>query len=262
MTLLLPDLSEYEPDADLPGIKRANGGAVIIRVAYGADHTDRVFAEKCAAARAAGFSFIGLYQYIVAGQPIDQQAAVFCDLVEALTPQQIPIADLEEGTGEQYTRFLAWATIVGERLGKRPWLYSNLDYALTSGLAPLFNGAAYHTWVAAFSDTEPALGHTLWQSTNGKAGSNITAWSGCGSCDTNVFHGTLIQLASLVQADVKIVTIGGPRAVSDLHQIAVQYQTTEDRLVAMNPLLQPYVGTGKPVPVVTQILVPSSPEMT
>ena len=70
--LLLPDLSEFQPGADMAGIKASNGGAAIIRAAYGDAHPDQVFARLRAAA--AGYRFLGLYQYIVAGQDITAQA--------------------------------------------------------------------------------------------------------------------------------------------------------------------------------------------
>jgi hypothetical protein len=121
----------------------------------------------------------------------------FCAIVGKLLPAEIPILDLEEGSGSQAGRAAEWLAIVGTELGKRPWLYSGLSFAETHGLTAIFNGPEIHTWVAAYGSQEPALGHTLWQSTNGQIGSHITDWPGAGRCDTSIYHGTLARLAEL-----------------------------------------------------------------
>lgn len=195
MVLLLPDVSEWQPSADLGGIGRVNGGAAVIRAAYGTGHADWEFTRFRAAA--SGFRFLGIYQYLVAGEDAAAQAGVFCSLVHELGPHEVPVCDLEEGDGDQSGRFGTWASVVESRLGKRPWLYSGEAFAQEHGLAPLFSGSEYHTWVAAYGDAEPALGHVLWQCTDGTTGPNRTDWPGAGFCDTNVYRGTLGQLAVL-----------------------------------------------------------------
>lgn len=200
-TLLLPDLSEWQPNANMPAIKAANGGAAIIRAAYGASHPDKVFTKLRAAA--SGFPFLGIYQYLVAGHDAAAQAQAFVKIVGHLGPHEAAILDLEEGTGNQAARAAAWAAVVDKAFGlaalplnRRSWLYSGLSFAEDHGLGPVFAGAR-HTWVAAYGSKEPALGHTLWQCTDGQTGIHATSWPGCGKCDTNLYHGTLAQLAAL-----------------------------------------------------------------
>jgi GH25 family lysozyme M1 (1,4-beta-N-acetylmuramidase) len=204
-TLLLPDVSEFQSSADLRGIKKANGGAVILRACYGASHPDKVFARYRATAAALGYSFTGLYQYLTAGQDATAQAEAFCKLVGKLGPHEIPMLDLEEGSGNQAVRAGIWHTYVDGNLGlaclplpQRSWLYSGLNFAETHGLAPVF-ASARRTWVAAYGSTEPKLGHTLWQCTDGKDGIHVTNWPGAGACDTNLYHGTLAQLAAAIR---------------------------------------------------------------
>ena len=199
--LLLPDLSEFTPHADMCGIKAENGGAAVIRAAYGTSHPDHVFTALRAAA--SGFAFLGIYQYLTAGQDAAAQARVFVKLVGKLGPHEVPVLDLEEGAGNQAPRAAAWATVVDKAFGlaslplnKRSWLYSGENFAEEHGLGPIFAGAR-HTWVAAYGNTEPSLGHTLWQCTDGQVGPHITNWPGAGKCDTNLYHGTLAQLAAL-----------------------------------------------------------------
>jgi hypothetical protein len=203
MTLLLPDLSEFEPGADMHGIKAVNGGAAIVRACYGTSHPDKVFTRLRAAA--SGFAFLGIYGYLAAGQDAAAQAHAFVKIVGELGAHEIPILDLEEGSGNQAARAAAWASVVDEAFGLtclplngRSWLYSGMAFAQEHGLGPVFAGAR-HTWVAAYRSTEPTIGHTLWQSTNGKDGIHVTSWPGAGKCDTNLYHGTLAQLAALIQ---------------------------------------------------------------
>ncbi len=193
---LLPDLSEFQPDADMAGIKAKNGGAAIIRAAYGDAHPDQIFAHLRAAA--AGYKFLGLYQYVVASQDITAQANAFVRLVGKLAAHEIPIIDLEEGDGNQSGRANTWLAAVDSAfgltarpLGERSWLYSDENFATSHGLASFFHSRR-RTWLAAFTAVEPtSLPHTLWQSTNGSVGAHITSWPGAGKCDTSVYHGTL-----------------------------------------------------------------------
>lgn len=205
MTLLLPDVSEFQPGADLVGVKKLNGGAVVLRVAYGTSHPDATFAPHRATAAKLGYGFVGCYHYLTAAQDAATQAHVFVRLVGKLAPHEVPILDLEEGDGDQSHRAAAWFGVVDEAFGlsplplnKRSWLYSGENFAQDHRLGPVFDGAR-HTWVAAYRGTEPVLGHTLWQSTNGLVGSHVTKWPGCGNCDTNLFHGALPQLADLIR---------------------------------------------------------------
>jgi len=198
--LLGPDVSEFQANTNMPGIKRMNGGFAIVRVCYGQHHPDHFYVRHRADSVEAGYQAVGLYQYLVKSQDVSLQANAFCELVGKLAPWEVPILDYEERAFnvDQLQRALRWLRIVEEKLGKRPWLYSGAFFAVDAGLAPIFNGTDYHTWVAAYGSVEPALGHTLWQSTDGTVGSHIVNWPGAGKCDTNVFHGTIADLRNLI----------------------------------------------------------------
>ena len=211
MTLLLPDVSEFQAPANgnapnWTAIKAQNGGAAIIRVGYGNAHLDGMLVSNRAKIKALKFGFTGLYQYLRAGQDVRSQANAFIGWIGPhLNPGEIPILDLEEGNGDQSGRANQWFGIIDAEYGltrlplpERSWLYSGENFAETHGLAPIF-ASARHTWVAAYRSTEPTLGHTLWQCTNGTAGAHVTNWPGAGKCDTNLYHGTLAQLAALTR---------------------------------------------------------------
>lgn len=210
MTVLLPDTSEFQTGPSAPnwaGIKKQNGGAGICRVGYGTGHLDSMFVSNYTALKANKFSFIGLYHYIRAGQDAAAQADQFCKWVgppSAIAPGTVFMCDLEEGTGSQLDRANVWLSHVDSfyglthfQLNMRSWLYSGQSFAVSSGLSPIFNSAR-RTWIAAYQSSEAGLlPHTLWQSTNGQVGANITNWAGCGKIDTSVFHGNLADLAMM-----------------------------------------------------------------
>jgi hypothetical protein len=212
MTLFLPDVSEFQCPADgnapnWAGIKSANGGAAVIRVGYGNAHLDKMLVSNRAKIKSLKFGFCGLYMYLRANQDVPSQAKAFTGWIgPTLNPGEIPILDLEEGTGNQWARATQWFGIIDAAyhlaslpLNERSWLYSGQSFAVSAGLAPVFRSAR-HTWVAAYQASEAGLlPHTLWQSTDGKVGANRTNWPGAGHCDTNVYHGTLAQLAALTR---------------------------------------------------------------
>jgi hypothetical protein len=210
MTVKLPDVSEFQSPAsgnapNWAGIKAQNGGAAIIRVGYGNAHRDGMLGSNRARIKSLKFGFCGLYQYLRAGQDVLSQARAFINWTGPdLNEGEIPILDLEEGSGNQSGRANQWFGIIDDAyhlvslpLSQRSWLYSGQDFAVSAGLAPIFNSAR-RTWLAAYRASEAGLlPHTLWQSTDGQTGANRTNWSGCGFCDTSIYHGTLASLSDL-----------------------------------------------------------------
>jgi len=210
MTVTLPDVSEFQSPAshnapDWAGIKSQNGGAAIIRVGYGNAHLDGMLVSNRGTINSLKFGFCGLYQYLRAGQDVRSQAFAFLDWIGPdLNEGEIPILDLEEGSGDQSGRASEWFAIIDDAYGlislplsQRSWLYSGQNFAVSAGLAPIFSSAR-RTWIAAYRASEAGLlPHTLWQSTDGQTGANRTNWSGCGFCDTSIYHGTLASLSDL-----------------------------------------------------------------
>jgi hypothetical protein len=210
MTVTLPDVSEFQSPAsgnapNWAGIKSQNGGAAIIRVGYGNAHLDGMLVSNRATIKSHKFGFCGLYQYLRADQDVLSQAHAFIKWIGPnLNEGEIPMLDLEEGSGNQSGRANQWLGIIDNAyrlaslpLSQRSWLYSGQDFAVNAGLAPIFNSAR-RTWIAAYQASEAGLlPHTLWQSTNGQVGANRTNWSGCGFCDTSIYHGTLASLSDL-----------------------------------------------------------------
>ena len=210
MTVLLPDVSEFQSPASgnapsWAGIKSQNGGAAIIRVGYGNAHLDQMLVSNRSRIKSLKYPFCGLYQYLRASQDVRSQAHAFIKWIGPnLNAGEIPILDLEEGSGNQSGRANQWLGIIDDAyhlmslpLSRRSWLYSGQDFAVNAGLAPIFHSAR-RTWIAAYQASEAGLlPHTLWQSTDGQVGANRTNWSGCGFVDTSIYHGSLADLAAL-----------------------------------------------------------------
>ena len=188
--LILPDVSEFQPNVQWPEVKAANGGAAIMRAMYGSGHVDKAWygGARRHAAHEAGIHALGLYQYLVAAEPVEPQAQAFISLVGQLKPGEFAILDLEEGTGDQSARANAWLHAVDAHLtypGYRgAWLYSGAAFFEEHGLMPIANSSR-HTWVADYATTPPAVPHTLWQY------SDAVAWKGIGTCDSSKFNGSL-----------------------------------------------------------------------
>ncbi len=181
----LADISEFQFDIN-DAAYLLWSKAIIIRAAYGAQHDDHAWfgGQRRDLLHAGGARFVGIYQYVVAGQDPARQAAALVELVGTLRPGEKIIADIEEGSGNLLDTWRIWSAEVAGATGDEPWLYSGLNFAAAHGLAPV-------EWVAAYQADEPVTHHLLWQFTD------AFDVPGVGRCDASVFHGTIDQLAAL-----------------------------------------------------------------
>jgi hypothetical protein len=181
--VLLGDFSEFQPNIDPSYLAWSKAG--IVRAAYGDAHDDNAW--RGGARRAwfhdHGIAYLGMYQYIVAGQDITAQAKVFCALIREMQPGEDLFADIEEGAGNLQGRWRTWAHIVHSELGWAPSNYSGEFFAAAHGLEPV-------DWIAAYGSTEPAPPHRLWQF------SSTYRIPGAGVGDCSVYHGSIADLAA------------------------------------------------------------------
>ena len=190
-TVLLADVSEFQQDInDAAYLKWSK--AIVIRAAYGAQHTDHAWfgGQRRDLLHAGGARFVGIYQYVVAGQDPARQAAALVSLIGKLRPGEKIIADIEEGSGNLRDTWRIWSSEVAGATGDDPWVYSGLNFASVHGLAPV-------NWVAAYQRAEPSPRHALWQFTD------KFAVPGVGSADCSLFHGTIDQLAALAHGGTR-----------------------------------------------------------
>jgi GH25 family lysozyme M1 (1,4-beta-N-acetylmuramidase) len=184
-TVRAADISEFQPNIADAAYVRSFSQAIIIRAAYGMHHDDKAWfgGDRRKQLHDHGVRYLGIYQYIVAGQDITQQAKAFCRLVKAMRPGEDLWADIEEGAGSQQNRWVAWANVVHGELGWSPGTYSGRFFARDHGLQPV-------KWVASYSASEPPETHMWWQFTD------ALTIPGIGKSDCSVFHGTMDDLAA------------------------------------------------------------------
>ena len=194
---LLADISEFQPDLNDAAYLNWSK-ALVIRAAYGDAHDDQAWygGARRAAFWAGGGLWLGIYQYLVAGQDAAAQARELIRLVGQLRDGETLICNLEEGGGNQEGRWLAWRdTILAAypqyktRPRTSPELYSGLYFGQAAGVSP--------TWLADYTSTEPGQPHWMWQFSS--------SWNvpGVGSCDCSLFHGTAADLRATATAGGK-----------------------------------------------------------
>lgn len=199
--VLLADVSEFQPDiADAVYLEWSP--AVIIRAAYGDAHDDLAWygGQRRALLHEGGAVFIGIYQYLVAGQDPAAQAQALNDLVGNLRPGEVLIADFEEG---QHAMLTGWYNAQladrGPGIGPYLWTYTGLNFGAASGVLPV-------EWIADYGAAEPSSPHRLWQFTS------AYPVPGAGTADCSVFHGTAAELAGLAfPVPVSRPAFGPPR---------------------------------------------------
>lgn len=201
----IPDVSEFQPNVNWNQVFKVNGGAAIVRAMYGASHVDGLWAAgRRASAHAANVQVLGIYQYVRADQDVTTQAQAFVNQVGSLKQGEFAVMDLEEGNGDQSGRAHTWLNYVNSRLPnykgyQGAWLYSFEAFIAEHGLSSFFNGPDIHCWIAAYQLNEPAIGHSLWQHSNGTAAKCIfEPWSGIGPCDCSAFSGGMSDLKAKV----------------------------------------------------------------
>jgi hypothetical protein len=181
---LLADVSEFQPSiADAAYLKWSK--AIVIRAAYGDAHDDGAWygGARRAALHAGGAQFIGIYQYLVAGQDGATQASALHALVGPLQKGEVLIADFEQGSKAMLTAWYNRMLALGYA-SKYLWTYTGLNFGQAAGALPV-------QWLADYTAVEPASAHTLWQFTDDYL------VPGVGHVDCSVYHGSITRLAAL-----------------------------------------------------------------
>lgn len=183
---LAVDVSEFQPDIN-DAAYLAWSKAIVIRAAYGASHDDRAWygGDRRKQLHDGGVRFLGIYQYITAFEDVTAQAREFCRLLGGkLNAGEYPLADWEEGGGNQAGRRATWNHVVASELGFAPGTgYSGMFYAASHGLVPV-------EWVAAYQSAPPPMPWLLWQFTD------AFPVPGIGQSDCSVYDGPIADLVA------------------------------------------------------------------
>lgn len=181
----LADVSEFQPNiADAAYVKWSH--AIIIRALYGDQHADHAWygGERRADLHAAGIQFMGIYQYLVSSQSGQAQAQAVRQLVGAIQPGEVFIADFEEGNHALLTAWYNEMLALYAGIAPFLWTYAGLSFGRLNGALPV-------QIIAAYDQGEPVTPHRLWQFTDS------FPIPGVGIADCSLFHGTMAQLAAL-----------------------------------------------------------------
>ena len=188
MSIYLADISEFQPNIDDKAYV-AWSHAIIIRALYGTNHVDKAWygGARRAELHKAGISFLGIYQYLVAGQSGTAQAQAFHNLVGPIQQGEVFIADFEEGSKSMLTDWYnEMKVLYGTALfaDKHVWTYTGEYFGEQNHVLPV-------EWIAAYQAVAPASPHILWQFTD------KYPVPGVGTCDVSEYTGTIDQLAAL-----------------------------------------------------------------
>ena len=157
----------------------------MIRAAYGSQHDDKAWygGQRRALLHKGGALFVGLYQYLVAGQDGGAQAQAFHRIVGPIQHGEVFIADFEVGNHAMLTSWYnTMLKLYGKGIAPYLWTYTGLSFGQANGALPV-------QWIADYS-TEPSSPHLLWQFTD------AYHVPGVGVADCSLFRGSIGQLAA------------------------------------------------------------------
>lgn len=196
------DISHYSTITSFAAVKQAGILGVIQKATQGLSYQDPTFAAHKAGVQGAGMLF-GAYHFGTAGDA-SAQADYF---LQAAGDTSLLVLDFEANTQGQSMSLVEAEEFVHHvwaRTGRYPGLYSGHDIkqALQDAGITQPNQTELSKcwlWIAQYSSAPPLIPPvwnqwTLWQYTDGAAGSGPYSVDGIGRCDRSQFQGTADQL--------------------------------------------------------------------
>jgi lysozyme len=193
------DLSHWQAPVDFVRAKSAGIAAVILKATQGLHWIDTTFAQRFAAATAAGL-LVGAYHFLDNSAP-ELQVQNFLSVAEGC-----PLLALDaEANDIGSTVAVAQAAEAAARLqmatGQTPLVYIN-RYGPDERGTGFPNGVLSRCplWLPSYGSRPvcPAgwSAWKLWQYTDGRVGSDAVPVPGIGRCDRSRFAGTVAELAA------------------------------------------------------------------
>jgi lysozyme len=193
------DLSHWQASVDFLRAKSAGIVAVILKATQGLHWIDATFAERFAAARAAGL-LVGAYHFMDNSSP-QLQVEHFLSVAEGC---RVLAIDAEpNGMGSTATIAQTAETVARLHMatGRAPLVYVG-RYGPDGRGTGFPNGVLSRCplWLPAYSSRPVCppgwTAWTLWQHTDGNAGVDVAPVPGIGRCDRSRFAGTVAELAA------------------------------------------------------------------
>lgn len=206
--LYMADVNEFHVVSDAAAY--AGWSPAIILRAHNGMREDHSYATSRTAVQAEpGIRIVGHYGYVMAGIDAGQQGRDFANIIThrgGLPPGHFISWDIEEGTGDQAARAMAWLAAAHGILHEQAaadFGYSGA-YFWGSHLRSVGN---VHRWIAAYGP-QPAMSQTLWQFTDKQPVPGVD-----GPCDCSIFHGTADDFLSLIAPPVVAPPAPAPRPI-------------------------------------------------
>ena len=192
------DISHWEGEIDFAKVAAAGIVAVIAKATQGSSATDEKYIAYKKAAR--GFNFLWGSYHFGTDSEVSSQVDHYLTTAQP-TQRDLVCLDFERdpsGSTMSLEQAREFVTDVHIRLGRWPVLYAGSWLKENLGQAPDELLSECPLWLAQYG-TKPILPvgwkkFTLWQYTDGKAGSPPRVVPGIGPCDRNQFNGTLMAL--------------------------------------------------------------------
>lgn len=199
------DISKWQGEIDWNEVRKAGVAFVFMKATEGGDHTDARFESYWRGARAAGIAHAPYHFYYFC-RPAREQAAWFIANVPRESVQMPPVLDVEWNHASRTctsrpdpetvrTEMKVWMDIVGQHYGKRPIIYTPVDFH-RENLDGHFNG--YQFWLRSVAahpqDIYPDHPWTFWQYTGTGMMNGIK-----GDTDINAFAGSKSQWREWLQ---------------------------------------------------------------
>ncbi|HYZ43191.1 MAG TPA: glycoside hydrolase family 25 protein [Stellaceae bacterium] len=193
------DLSHWQAPVDFEQAKSAGIAAVILKATQGTKWIDATFAQRHAAASAAGL-LVGAYHFLDDSEPA-AQVENFLSVAEGCPVLALDVERNEIGGTVTLAQAAEAAARLAMATGRAPLVYINRFGPDERGTG-FPNGVLSRCplWLPAYNSRPicPAgwSKWVLWQHTDSSAGSNPLPVPGIGPCDRSRFAGTLAELTA------------------------------------------------------------------
>ena len=193
------DLSHWQAPVDFARAKSAGIAAVILKATQGSAWIDVAFAQRFAAANAAGL-LVGAYHFLDDSPP-ELQIENFLSVAEGCTVLALDAEPNVIGSTVTVAQTAEAAARLNMATGFMPLIYIN-RYGPDQRGTGLPNSVLSRCplWLPAYSSRPVCpLGWSkwaLWQHTDGSVGSDPAPVAGIGSCDRSRFAGTVADLVA------------------------------------------------------------------
>ena len=193
------DLSHWQVSVDFTRAKSAGIVAVILKATQGSDWIDVAFAQRFAAATAAGL-LVGAYHFLDDSPP-ERQVENFLSVAEGCSVLALDAEPNAIGGTVTVAQAAEAAGRLNMATGSMPLIYIN-RYGPDQRGTGLPNSVLSRCplWLPAYGSRPvcPAgwLKWALWQHTDGSVGSDAVPVAGIGRCDRSRFAGTTADLVA------------------------------------------------------------------